>query len=55
MLRTKLPRNLRSRSLGFSLLLEFIFDFRYQEYWTEEGVLDVWGATLPVPLPGGED
>jgi hypothetical protein len=47
MLCTKLPRNLRSRSLSLALLLEFIFYFRYQDYWTEEGVLDVWGATLP--------
>jgi hypothetical protein len=24
-----------------------IFYFRYQDYWAKEGVLDVWGATLP--------
>jgi hypothetical protein len=31
------------------------FYFEYQKYWTEEGVLDMWGATLPVRLPSGED
>jgi hypothetical protein len=40
MLHTKLPRNLRSRSLSLALLLEFSFYFGYQEYWTEESVLD---------------
>jgi hypothetical protein len=40
MLHIKLPRNLRSRSLSLALLLEFSFYFGYQEYWTEESVLD---------------
>jgi hypothetical protein len=40
MLRTNLPRNLRSRSLSLALLLEFSFYFGYQDYWTEESVLD---------------
>jgi hypothetical protein len=40
MLRTKLPRNLRSRSSSLALLLEFSFYFGYQDYWTEESVLD---------------
>jgi hypothetical protein len=39
-LRTNLPRNLRSRSSSFTLLLEFNFYFGYREYWTEESVLD---------------
>jgi hypothetical protein len=55
MLHTKLPKNLRSRTLSLALLLEFIFYFVYQEYWTKEGVLDVWGDTLPAQLHGGED
>jgi hypothetical protein len=32
-----------------------IFYFGYQDYWTEEGVLDVWGATLPARLPNVKD
>jgi hypothetical protein len=41
MLHTKLPRNLRSTSSCWALMLEFSFYFGYQEYWTEESVLDV--------------
>jgi hypothetical protein len=40
MLHTKLPRNLRSRSSSLDLLLEFIFYFGYQEYYTERNLLD---------------
>jgi hypothetical protein len=40
MLRTKLPRNLSSRSSSLVLLLDFNFYFGYQKYWTEESVLD---------------
>jgi hypothetical protein len=40
MLRTKLPRSLRSRNSILALLLEFSFYFVYQDYWTEESVLD---------------
>ena len=32
-----------------------IFYFGYQDYWAEEGVLDVWGATLTMRLLSGED
>jgi hypothetical protein len=40
MLCTKLPRNLKSTSLCWALMLEFSFYFGYQEYWTKESVLD---------------
>ena len=32
-----------------------IFYPRYQDYWAEEGVLDMWGATLPRRLSCGDD
>jgi hypothetical protein len=44
MLRTKLPRKLRSRSVSLALLLGFILYFGYQEYWTEESVFGLVGS-----------
>jgi hypothetical protein len=38
-----------SRLVGHHLLLQV------PDYWAEEGVLDVWGATLPARLSCGED
>jgi hypothetical protein len=40
---------------GFQAGGLIIFYFGYQDYWAEEGVLDVWGATLPARLSCGED
>jgi hypothetical protein len=40
---------------GFPGQWAVIFYFGYQDYWAEEGVLDVWGATLPARLSCGED
>jgi hypothetical protein len=48
-------RPVQQNRLGFQAGGPSSSTFGYQDYWAKEGVLDVWGATLPARLPCGED
>jgi hypothetical protein len=50
-----LTEKLKVNKFVLALALEFSFYFGFQDYWTEERILDVWGATLSLRLPCGED